>query len=53
MRVVGSDLDFYKGLATGAKNTRETLEATMLTWSYKDGQWYTIPAMNLNYPNDI
>lgn len=51
--VYDEDLEFYRGLATGARDTGKQLETIMLTWPFKDGQWYTIPGVNLKYPDEI
>jgi hypothetical protein len=51
--VYDEDLEFYRGLSTGARDAGIALENVMLTWPLKDGQWYNIPELNLSYPDEI
>ena len=52
-RFVDSDLDVFRGLATGARDSGRPVEDIILTWPVKDGQWYNIPDMDLKYPDEI
>ena len=52
-RFIDPDLEFFRGLATGSRDRGQPVETVMLTWPFKDGQWYTIPGVNLKYPDEI